>query len=687
MKAKWYARAYRRNVVDMHITDIDERFMGQFDARRYVELLVAAQVESAVVYAHSHAGLCFYPSRVGPMHTGLQGRDIVGEVVELCHRHGIHVVLYQSLIYDTWAYRHHREWRILGADGQGVADRSRYGVCCPNSPYREYTVALAREICETFDVEGVRFDMTFWPAVCYCTHCRERFDEEVGGDLPGTIDWQDARWVAFARRREAWLTEYAARQTAVARDTRPGISVEHQSSTYPLHWRFGVTGTLAEQNDFLQGDFYGDALQGSFVRKLFYNLSPNRPVGFETSIGVDLRDYTALKSEALLKNKACAALADGAAFVFIDAIDPVGTLNPIVYERMGRVNAQTRVYESYLGGELCQDVGVYLSTTSKFDPADNGQAVGDPQLSTSAPHVDAALSVCQSLREHHIPFGVITDRNLEDLSRHQIVVLPNVLMMDHREVAAFRRYVRAGGSLYASKRASLVTVDGTREADFLLGDVLGVSYRGETRSSFTYIAPDEGQEPLFRPYTRRHPPGLHGSQVIVEACPDAEILGTVVLPYTDPADPIRFASIHNNPPGIYTDHPAIVLNHCGEGRAMYVTGGLESAGPHCKVFVRLLRLLSRPFSFEADAPKPVEVTLFHQAERRRFLVNLVNFQAELPNIPVHDIRVRVYLEDKMPVQLLLLPEERAWGYEIRAGYVEFAVPRLETFVMFALDYA
>ena len=528
--------------------------------------------------------------------------------------------------------------------------------------------------------------MTFWPNVCYCPYCRERFAREVGGDLPKVIDWQDPRWVAFARKREEWLVGFAALQTRTVKRVKPDASVEHQSSTYPLGWRRGVPAQLAEQNDFLQGDFYGDALQGSFVRKLFYNLTPNRPGGFETSIGVDLRNYTALKTKELLQAKAFAALADSSAFIFIDTIDPAGTLNRTVYERMGSVFEATKVYEPFVGGELCQDVGVYLSTESKGDFADNGKAVDDPNLSSKAPHVDAAVSACKSLIDSHIPFGVITRRNLGQLSQHQIVVLPNVLMMDKGEADAFREYVRAGGSLYASKYTSLITLDGRRQEELLLADVFGVSYEGETREQFTYIAPAGGAEHLFAAYTTRHPAGLHGSQLKVEVSDNAEVLGELVLPYTDPADPVHFASIHNNPPGTWTGRPAIVVNRFGGGRAIYVTGDLESADPHREVFINLIRLLAKPFSFEAEAPRVVEVTVFHQADKRRFIVNLVNFQKELPNIPVDGIKVRVRLDGKAPRRLLVLPGERPLDYDVEDCYLEFAAPRLETFAMFALDY-
>ncbi len=687
MAAKWYEKAYRRNVIDMHITDWDERFLSQFDARNYVEMLRECQAQSAVVYAHSHVGHCYYPTLVGHMHRGLKGRNILGEVIDLCHANDIAVVVYFSLIYDDWAYRHHPDWRITLANGEGAAEHSRYGVCCPNSPYRDYARAHAEEICRLFDFEGLRFDMTFWPAVCYCAHCQKRFAEVVGGELPRVIHWEDPRWVAFQRKREQWLAEFAAHMTTAVKRIKPNATVEHQASTYPLGWRFGVTARLVPQNDFLQGDFYGDALQGSFVRKLFYNLSPSRPYGFETSSAVSLNNHTALKPIELLRAKAHACLADGGAFIFIDAIDPVGTLNRAVYERMGSVFAETKAYEPFLGGELCQDVGVYLSMESKFDLADNGKGVDDPQLSAKTPHVEAAVSVCKALIDAHIPYGVVTRRNLKDLSRHQVLVLPNLLMLDEEEADAFRAYVRGGGALYASRATSLVTADGVRHKDFTLGDLFGVTYMGGTPEGFTYIAPAAGAEKLFPGYSGKYPLGLPSTQMIVQARSGAEVLGWMVLPYTNPADPSRYASIHSNPPGVLTENPGVVLNRFGAGKALYVTTDLERYDTCHSTFVALIRALAKPFSFAADAPKAVEITVFHQADRKRFLLCLINFQKELPNIPVEGIRVRLRMDSRSVKRVLILPAEKDLEYTVGEGYTEFTAPRVETFAMCAVDYA
>ena len=174
-----------------------------------------------------------------------------------------------------------------------------------------------------------------------------------------------------------WLGEFAAVATGTVRKLRPAASVEHQSSTYPANWKLGVNAPLVPNNDFLQGDFYGDSWQGSFVRKLLEDLTPNRPFGFETSFSLELADHTAMKSEALLEAKASAAIADAAAFIFIDAIDPIGTLNPLVYDRMGRIFDRLMPYYGELGGKRVADVAVYYSLDSKFDFAGNGRHVSE----------------------------------------------------------------------------------------------------------------------------------------------------------------------------------------------------------------------------------------------------------------------------------------------------------------------
>jgi len=688
MEQPWYRNAWRRAVLDMHIPDDDERFLSRYDGRHWAQLVARSGAASAVVYAMGHVGLALYPSTVIPPHHGLNGRDLFAEGADGCHERGVAVSAYLSVIFDTWAYRHHPGWRMIGVDGLAVADQSRYGTCCPNSPYRDYIAAFTRELCERYSFEGIRFDMTFWPHVCYCPHCRARFQKEVGGALPTRVDWEDPRWVAFQRKREEWLAEFAELLTRTARQAKPAVSVEHQASTYPLNWRFGVSERLVPANDFLQGDFYGDAASGSIARKLFSNMSPRRPAAFETSIAASLANYTALKPLELIRTKAHAALADATAFVFIDSVDPVGTLNPAVYERMAHVFQETHRYEPYLGGQRVEDVVVYLSMSSKCDFADNGKRVDDPTLSTRMPHVESVAAVASTLVSHHVPFGIITRRNLAELSRWRTIVLPNVLMMDDGEAAAFREFARAGGNLYASRFTSLIGTDGRRRSDFLLADVFGAHYDGETQERFTYLAPTRDGEALFLDWTAEHPMGVATRQIKVRADADAVALATLTLPFTDPDDPIHFASIHNNPPGVALQSPALVEHPFGKGRAIWAAGDIELAEGAEEVTFRLLSRLTEPFTVYTNAPRVVELTTFWQEERRRFLVSMVNFPKELPAVPVGGIYVLVRIGARPvrhPRRALALPAEEPLAYEFADGFLRFTVSRLDTFAMIAID--
>jgi alpha-L-fucosidase len=679
---KWFERDFRRNLVDMHIEDWDEGFLSQLEPENYVELLKRANVSTAMIYANSHIGHCYWRTKKGHMHRGIKGRDIMGELIELCHREGMNVVIYYSLIYNNWAYDNHPEWRMMLADGREArAWTGRYGVCCPNSGYRDFALSQVEELCRNYDFEGIFFDMTFWPVVCYCQSCQERFLRETGKEMPKIINWESPEWMGFQKKRKEWLSEFARAMTEEVKSLKPKVSVEHQFSTCVANWVLGVTDAIASASDYCGGDFYGGALQESFICKLYYNLTENQPFEFMTSRCINLSDHTTTKPKELLEAQAFSAIANGGAFLFIDAIDPMGTLNEKVYEMMGEIYERIERYEEFIGGELVQDVGVYFSFESKFAPQDSGKSV--LETSGKQPHLDCALNAVKSLINAHIPFGVITKRNLDKLRNYKAVILPNVLFIDGEEAEALRGYVALGGRIYASYQTSLFGEKGKR-SDFLLADVFGVSHRGETREVVTYISPAVENPLLFGDITPRYPLLLFHPQIIANPLKEG-VIAKIKLPYTDPQDKTRCVSIHSNPPGVETDYPAIVWRKFGEGEVIWAAGPLEMVGEerHRGFFIRLIKsLVSDGFSFEAEAPKSVEITMFKQKEG--YVINLLNFQSELPNIPVFYIKIRIKRDGKSLTKALLLPEEITLPIHERDGFIEVEVPRLDTYLMIAV---
>ena len=688
MKKDWYKSVYRRNVVDLHIPDWDDSFLSEFDASEYVRLLKHSHSESAVIYAHSHAGLALYPTKVGYPHSALKGRNFLREVFDLCEKEDIARVLYFSLIYDTEAYERNPGWRMVDRNNTEVAaDKNsragRYGLCCPNSEeYRKYVCDYIDEMCGMFDFEGIRFDMTFWPHVCFCHSCKDRYLKETGKNLPFTIDWSSPEWVGFQRKREEWIRDFALLATEQVRKNNPDISVEHQSSTYINNWVCGVVSSLRDASDFMQGDFYMDHFQGSIARKLFSTLGLNQPYGFETTFNINLTDHTAKKEPALLKCKVSACLADMGAFVFIDAIDPVGTMNPAPYNIMKGVFEFSQPYEKHLGGERLCDVAVYLSGESKY-PYDRGPVHVRDGYDVSSPHMDALINSCTALIENNIPYTVITNKSLASLDKYKVIVLPDVCTLRAEECDTLREYVKNGGNLIASRYASLMDCDGNTHENFALSDVFGADYIGRTTEQFTYIAPTEKGGPLFCGATEKYPIGIHYNQTYVTAHKNSEILGLVTLPYTDPRGG-RFASIHSDPPSRPSDHPAIIRNTYGKGVSLYCAGPVEGCETQRKVFIKLIESLLPAKLVESDAPAAIEITVHKQPNRN--ILSLVNFQHQVPVIPVNDVKVSLAVEGDVCC-VKLLPDESCLPYKQENGRVSFTVPYVDTLAMVSVETA
>jgi hypothetical protein len=102
--------------------------------------------------------------------------------------------------------------------------------------------------------------------------------------------------------------------------------------------------------------------------------------------------------------------------------------------------------------------------------------------------------------------------------------------------------------------------------------------------------------------------------------------------------------------------------------------------------VHLLRRLNPQLSFEVTAHPSVEVTLFHQPDRSRYVLSLVSFQHDLPSLPVDDIQIRLNLPRGIR-EVRCVPSGEALRFRSAEGVVSFSAPRLRTLAMMALAYA
>lgn len=706
MRQRWYEKSIRRNLLDFHIDEWNPLFLSKLDPAHFAECAATLKSTAATVFANTHTGLCNYPTTVGEMHAGLKGRDALGELISALHRRGIDVVVYYVMIFADWYWDNHPDARIVDANGQAIkvlinskGSPRRFSTTCPNNvDYRRFVVAQIEEICDGSEFEGVWPDMTFWPTICYCASCRERYSREVGGEIPRVIDWEDPVWVGFQRKRQEGMVEFGQLVTDTFKKKKPHLSVAHQSLAFHADWSMGGSLELAGVTDWLSADPYGERYGLSLFAKLFYSLSRIKPFEhINTWCWPDIHEHVITRTEDHLRLTALSAMANHGAIVFIDAIDPIGTVHTRNYATGRKVYADVEKYEKEVGGRFCQDVGIYYSYESNIDLKENGRGVVEAaytfentwkHVSSPTAHRNAAINLARTLIQHHIPFGALTRKDLGRLSDRQVICLPNVALMSAEEAEAMRAYVRNGGSILATGKTSLISADGRRQPTFLLADLFGCDYVGETREVVTYCAPSGVRDELFPGFLPTYPVTLYDTQLKVRTRKGAEVIATLSLPYTDPTES-RYSSILTDPPAAPTESPSILINRFGKGQVVYAAGVIESweHDSQRQVLVNLVRLLaSRPFFVECRAPKSVEITLFMQEDRKRYVANVLNYQQELPNIPIQGLKLRIRMDGRKPKGACMLPEHAPLRNTVAPDSVEVEIPVLKDFAMVEVSW-
>jgi hypothetical protein len=104
------------------------------------------------------------------------------------------------------------------------------------------------------------------------------------------------------------------------------------------------------------------------------------------------------------------------------------------------------------------------------------------------------------------------------------------------------------------------------------------------------------------------------------------------------------------------------------------------------VLAALRRVLPGPFHFQADTHPSVEMTLFHQPDKKRLLAGLLNMSQELPPTPV-SATVRVKVPDgRKARRVISVPDGRTIPFERNGAYTQFHLEGVEVLSMATVEY-
>ncbi len=680
----WYSDQFRRHLCDMHIEDWDDSFLSEFSPETYCEMLKKANIQVAMLYWQSHVGYCNWPSKTAKVHRHFEKHPHdMKRLAELCQQNGIRVVGYYSLDFNNWAHDTHPEWRMWDESGTSktLADPTfRYGLCCPNyEDYREFVYRQIDEMLDYFPMDGIFFDMLHWPHMCYCPACQERYQRERGRELPRKGSCTAAEWIDFCDSSAAWMGEWAQAVTDYVKSKAPDLPVEHNFAASASGFEFGCRDGVASASDYVGGDLYGGPLEQSFICSMYRDISKNQPFEYMTGrCTPNLKAHTVTKTEEELTRQVLLTCAHHGAFLAIDAIDPVGTLDERFYELLGKINKKEAVYEPYLTGELVADIGLLYNLDSAVNLQQNGEdGAGFLHFSSSSSvchNHTACIQTAKHLIRRHVPFGVTTKGKRDEWHRYRTIVAPNINRLDAETEDALIRYVEEGGTLYFNN------CDQTR----LFETLIGGKAVGTTGSTKAYVYPVNGGECYLAPYNEKYPMPLTMILPLVEGVDPKHVRAYIKLAYTDVRTG-KFSSIHSDPPGIATTYPAVVEKTFGKGKVIWSAGAFEfhPARDYGDALVNFLNGLdNRPFTVSSTAPGNVETLSFRDGNCIR--ISAVDLTDDDTFITHPDFTV-TYRTEVQPVAVRLLPTGKTLPFIYADGAVTFTVSGLHIMDMYEIE--
>lgn len=697
--SQWYKQSKWRNLVDMHIPDWHADFLSRFDGNQYAELLSTSEADCAIFYAGNCLGYCFWPTKAGHMHKGLSGRDIVAETLAACRAKGMRTVVYFN-IWNRYEFDRHPDWRMRTIDGRDTTcnldgTRNRYGVCCLNAPgFRTFIQAQIHDLIDHYACDGFWIDMIGWNGtICYCPACRRRYLDETGEEMPEKIDWYDPAWVRFQRKREVWFTDFTRLIDEIVRARCPEATVAYQCATALGGWVGAASQDFLNLSDYLAGDFDSNARNCSTICKILSSMTRNKPVEFMTARCVSLADHTTIKPYQQFRQNVYTALARNCAFCFIDAIDPVGTMNRAFYEQMGALHREMQPYQAAIEPDatLLRDVSVYFNLESGVDVSMNGKHISVYSDTIWGSHIGTQLprlkNLAQSLTADHLTYDLACWNSRADmLQGSRVIIVPNQLMLDEQEISVLRQFAEDGGSLIITARTGYCDKTGQIRRDGLLSDWTGITIEADTAEDVVYFRPTQDGAALLAPYDANYPLAIARTGQKVRAAADVQVLARLTLPYSHSQEIHTFGSAISNPPGYDTEYPAITLRQVGRGKVMYLAAPLEEIehAAQRQILCRLARHLIGPTPLlETNAPEWLEFYVY-QVQQGGYLIYGCKTMEAYYEAEAEQVTLTLRLPGPTG-RLIKIPTGECVAYTAHDGILSWTEAKIGDFIMYRLE--
>jgi len=696
-KEGWFDRPMRWSQLTLAEGDVQA-----YDQQFWLDYFV--QTHSDAVCLSAGGVVAYYPTKV-PLHhrsVWLGERDLFGELVEGCRKHGMIVVARtDSHAVHQDVFDAHPDWVAVEANGQ---PRRHWAspdmwVACALGPYNlEFMTEIHREIMTRYMVDGIFTNRWDGSGMCYCQHCQANFAAAFGMDLPRKVDPQDLRWRNYTK----WCQE---RLFAVWRLWDAEIREINPDARFIPNGGGGALSqldmkTVGEMADTLFADRQGRSgimppwASGKDAKEYRATLGRKPIIGiFSVGLEGPYRWKDSVQSAAEIRIWVAEAIANGLRPWYTKF---AGT----VYDKrwlktVSDIYNWHHRWERYMRNEkpLARVGLVYSQQTAAF----YGGAEAEAKVE------DHTLGMYQALIEARVPFEMVHDHllDLNHIRQFKLLILSNIAALSDEQCDQLRQYVKMGGSLLGTYETSLYDEEGRERKDFGIADIFGAHFKGRLPG------------PMKNSYLRlERDPATNAGHPILDGLDETErIINGLFWLDIEPADPLMHPPLTLIPS--YPDLPmemvypriektntaAVYLREMGSSRIVYFPWDIERTFWE-SLCVDHRTLLANAIAWSVNEEQPVtvtgpgllDITVWRQKESMTVhLVNLTNPMTmkgpfrEFFAVPEQRVKVRLP-ENARVKNVHLLVRDQMPQSEVTAGYITVTVPSILDHEVIAIDF-
>lgn len=651
--------------LDFHTSEAIGDIGKSFDKKQFQEALITGKINSINIFAKGHHSWCYYPTKAGIMHPGLDF-DLLGAQIEACHEIGVTAQVYFTIGWSANDALQHPGWAILEEDGSNAYremvsklepdDPFPWGwdLLSPEGAYLELILAQVEEIVSNYEVDGMWFDIVPLSAPNYSK-------SSISDMRSRGIDINDD--VAVMERHVEKMHEYLSKANALVKHYRPDATIYHNWTTHAadeqalqtLKYEFYNYNTKHDLEDLPTS--WGGYDIFPWRSKFFANTG-KEIVAMSGKFHKSWGEFGGFKHRDAIWYEAASMVAFGASCNFGDQLHPSGKMDMATYENLGYAYDYVEQIEAFgVGGEHIARTGLYISQNKA-----------------------AIEGSVQMLLEQQINFNVVN--TLKDWSDIEVLIITSGGILE-RDIERIQDFAASGGKVLIMGKGLLLKDDPILD--------IGAEYLGKADYDidYTWVGDQFAENMVASPFLN------YRAGIRVKPGAGSEVLAYIAEPYFSRT--LRHYSSHKNTPNKLTraDHPAVIR----KGNIIFMAHDLdqqyfeEGARLHRDLFINALNLLRDHPMVRVDMPSMGRINLLRQQEKERYVLHFLyaspiqrgSVRVIEDLVPIYNIPVRIDVEEGIK-KAYLVPSGEVLSFKKEAGGIALTLPELYCHNALVLEY-